>query len=71
MLLHPYRTLAVYLPSLLSRYSTQLLVISIPWLLQGQGIGLAEISAALLPFYAGSLAFSVLASVVDCSTGAV
>lgn len=55
-------SLATYLPSLLSRYSTQVLVISIPWLLQAQGIGLAEISAALLPFYAGSLVFSALAS---------
>ena len=45
------KTLAVYLPSLLSRYSTQVLVISIPWLLQAQGVGLADISAALLPFY--------------------
>lgn len=56
-------TLAVYLPSLLSRYSTQVLVISIPWLLQAQGVGLADISAALLPFYAGALVFSALASV--------
>lgn len=56
------RALAIYLPSLLSRYSTQVLVISIPWLLQAQGVGLAEIAAALLPFYAGSLAFSALAS---------
>lgn len=62
MSLPPLRVLAVYLPSLLSRYSTQVLVISIPWLLQGQGVGLAEISAALLPFYAGSLVFSALAS---------
>jgi len=57
------KTLAVYLPSLLSRYSTQVLVISIPWLLQAQGVGLADISAALLPFYAGALVFSALASV--------
>ncbi len=60
---HAFRALAVYLPSLLSRYSTQVLVISIPWLLQAEGVGLADISAALLPFYAGALVFSALASV--------
>lgn len=60
---HWLQALALYLPSLLSRYSTQVLVIAIPWLLQAQGVGLADISAALLPFYAGSFLFSAIASV--------
>ncbi len=56
------RSLAAYLPSLLSRYSTQVLVIAIPWLLQGRGLDAAAISSALLPFYAGAFLLSAWAS---------
>jgi len=45
----------VYLPSLLTRYSIQLMVIALPWILQSKTIDLASISMTLGIFYVASI----------------
>ena len=49
------RTWAAYGPSVMTRYSIQLMIVSLPWLLQKNNVPITSISLTLSLFYAGSL----------------
>lgn len=57
-----FRNFACYLPSLMSRYSIQLMLVALPWILQNRGVSMLEISATLGFFYAGSLIMGILST---------
>ncbi len=58
------RRLAIYLPSLMSRYSIQLMLVALPWILQSRHVSMLTISVTIGFFYAGSLLAALVASQV-------
>ncbi len=58
----PLRELCIYLPSLMTRYSIQVMLIALPWILQTKNISLSEISLTLGSFYCGSLITGIFAT---------
>ncbi len=58
------RRLAIYLPSLMSRYSIQMMLVALPWILQSRNLSMLTISVTIGFFYAGSLLAALVASQV-------
>lgn len=49
------RSLAIYFPSVLTRYAIQLMLVAMPWVMQSSGFGMNVIAGTLLAFFVGSL----------------
>ncbi len=54
----------LYLPSFLSRYSIQLMIVALPWLMQARKASMNEISMNFAWFFTGSLVMTFLAAKV-------